>query len=529
MFNHHRFTYKMTALVFAAALVAFSTSGRAQFATPQDTASPPPPTVTGIHVDKTAKNAVVAREQAIIEAQRTAFEILAEKSMSPDAFKTYQVPDDATIETLVRDFQISNEQMSSNRYVADFTVRFTQQLANYITLPPGLGVVYASPDAAKAAMTAATSTSPAAAPQASSVTSVSQGGSTAVAANAPQDTTSVLTGVVPAQTAPLANRNILVLPYFQQADGQRILWDDPNPWRDAWQEKGTSSPLPHLTVTVPLGDLTDVSSGDPGAVWRGDYRTIEELRANYDATSVAVLLAHAPNASEGGASEGGASGGGASAGAAPGIDFYLYKDGVFTRMQSIPGTYDTPASFKKAVTQAIVALEAPQPYGAASASGMPLTPLATPVAVVNEPAPAATQMSVSARMNFGNFSEWMQAQKRLASVVPPVSVGISSITTHAVQFTISFTGTLASLETALAAQGLEIDQPVDNVGVSVPGNAAPTQQTVYQLKLAAAATSATAATPAVSGSVAAPVAAGPAATNSAAAPAAGVSGNINAQ
>ncbi len=457
-------------------LLAFLTAGfpcasRAQM---QEQQAAPPPTVTGIHVDKTAQNAVVARSQAIIEAQRTAFKILAEKAMSPADFKTYKMPDDETIEALVRDFQISNEQMSSNRYVADFTVRFTAQINNYIMVPPNLGVVYATPGAAAPPPTAVTS----AAPATSAAATTPAAASAATAAAPAPDTSTLTTGATPVQTASIQNRNILVLPYLERADGSKMLWDDPNPWRDAWQNKGTTSPVAHLTITVPLGDLTDVSSGDPNAVWRSDYRTIEDLRANYSATSVAVVLARMSPSADG-------------------IDIYMYRDGTFTRMQTVLGTFNTAAAFKKAVPVVINALENPQPYGTTAPvvmtqtpAAMPQTPLPTPVpvAVVNEPAtPAATPavataMSVDAMMRFGSFAEWMKAQKRLSSVSPPLMVTISSITTHDVEFSISFTGTLTSLKAALAGQGLELNPPLDAVSVGTPGGAAP--KTVYQINLA---------------------------------------------
>ncbi len=488
MLNHRLLASCLVLMAFLTA--GFPSAARAQM---QDQQAAPPatvPTVTGIHVDKTAKNAVIARAEAIVEAQRTAFAILAQKSMSPADFKTYKMPDDETIEALVRDFQISNEQMSSNRYVADFTVRFTAQLNDYIMVPPNLGVVYATPGAVAPPPMAVTSATPQ-----TPATATTPVVTSAAPTSAPVTDTSALTGVASAQAAPLKNRNILVLPYLERADGSKMLWDDPNPWRDAWQNKGTTNPVAHLTITVPLGDLTDVSSGDPNAVWRNDYRTIEELRANYNATSVAVVLAHmSPSAS--------------------GIDIYMYRDGIFTRIQTVLGTFNTAEAFKKAVPVVINALENPQPYGATAPAvamqqtpaAVPQTPLATPVplAVINPSAPPAptfmptptlaAAMSVDAMMQFSNFSEWMKAQKRLSSVSPSLEVTISSITTHNVEFSISFTGTLSSLKTALAGQGLELNPPLDAVSVYTPGGAAP--KTVYQIRLASSATPAAPSTPA---------------------------------
>ena len=74
-----------------AAFAQFVTEKSPEESSAQEQAPPPPPpvaapaayaggpmTVTDVIIDKTDKNAVVARDGAIIEAQRTAFGVLAE-------------------------------------------------------------------------------------------------------------------------------------------------------------------------------------------------------------------------------------------------------------------------------------------------------------------------------------------------------------------------------------------------------------------------------------------------------------------
>ncbi len=434
-----------------------------------------PLTVTDVIIDKTDKNAVVARDQAIVEAQRTAFEVLAEKSMSPEAFKSYKVPDNKTIAALVSDFEIKNEQISANRYVASFTVRFTPDISSYIKVPEELGRVIAAPppvpsQPAPAALATAAATSPAAAPA--------------------------------APVVPTGPRNVLILPYYEPAPGKKVLWEDPNPWRDAWQEAGSSTPVPNLTISVPLGDLTDVASGNTDAVWKNDYGTIEKSRVNYNATEVALLVAHQ----------------------AKGIDIYIYRDGKLEREKSIAGKYSDQDSYKKAIARVIAALKAPEAYVApapktavpaadktAAAPAAPsntliaptntlVAPANAPPAAAEAPPPEAVQpapspvaaenpamagkVSLEATMNFSVFSQWMEAQKRLAALSPPVEIEISSLTKDQAQFTLAYDGGLAALKTALTGKGLTLGSPVVDVDESVPGSDKPTQKTVYELSLA---------------------------------------------
>jgi hypothetical protein len=368
-------------------------------------AQPGPPTVTDIVIDKTDKNAVVAREQAIIEAQRTAFSTLAQRSMTPEAFKAFRLPDDQTIRALVRDFEIRDEQLSTDRYMARFTVRFTPEIANYISLPYDLPPVAAGPSMGEAAPATAAAASGAPMPEAS-------------AAEAQPPAMPVLSQK-PTDAAP---RNILVLPYLERPDGSKVLWNDPNPWREAWQHAGSAAPAPNLQVTVPLGDLTDISSGDVTLVWNGDYSTIEKNRANYQATDVAVALARPVSGT---------------------VDIYLYREGAFVRLPSVAGFSGDEDTYDDAIARVIGAL-------GSSAAGAPVAAAA--------PAAAASPVKLAASMRFGSFSQWMEAQKRMAALSPPVLIEISSLTRDSAQFTLSYPSGLPSLQAALSAKGVALDK-----------------------------------------------------------------------
>lgn len=82
-------------------------------------------TVPGVKVDVTAENALQAREQAFAEAQTLAFQQLAERLMPESQLATFVPPEPSVISTMVKDFEITQEQLSHVRYVGTYTFRFT--------------------------------------------------------------------------------------------------------------------------------------------------------------------------------------------------------------------------------------------------------------------------------------------------------------------------------------------------------------------------------------------------------------------
>jgi len=187
-------------------------------------------TVEGVEVDITAKNAVEARQQALDEAQVKAYQMLAERLLSPEDLKNFQAPDANTVSLLVQDYEVTNEQLSKVRYKGTFTIRFR-------------------PNAMKSQM-------------------ASQG--------------RVYSDV---QQKPL-----LVLPFYQDK-GQSVLWGDTNPWMSAWRtvpaDQESLQP-----IAVPLGDAADVADiGDEDAQ-QYDPMKVQELATRYGADDAVIVVAN---------------------------------------------------------------------------------------------------------------------------------------------------------------------------------------------------------------------------------------------
>lgn len=81
-------------------------------------------TVSGIPVDVTAADAATARDQAIVDGQRSALQKLVENMMGSEKAKQIPLPGDDEISAMVQDFEVENERVSSVRYVGSLTYRF---------------------------------------------------------------------------------------------------------------------------------------------------------------------------------------------------------------------------------------------------------------------------------------------------------------------------------------------------------------------------------------------------------------------
>ena len=139
------------------------------------------------------------------EAQVKAYKMLAERFLGTEAMKTFVTPDPITVSSLVQDFEVTKEQLSSKRYKGTYTVRFR-------------------PNAMKTSM-------------------ASKGISYSDQPKKP----------------------VLVLPFYQ-VGGQTVLWSETNPWMTAWRSFSSTSnaviPLGDANDMAQVND-TDALQYDP--------------------------------------------------------------------------------------------------------------------------------------------------------------------------------------------------------------------------------------------------------------------------
>ncbi|MEZ0223835.1 MAG: DUF2066 domain-containing protein [Alphaproteobacteria bacterium] len=462
-----------------------------------------PLTVIDILIDKTAANSVAARDQAIAEAPVAAFQKLAERNLTEAELKALKPP--KNIAALVQDFEIKGEQMSSTRYVAKFTVRFSDAVRNYITIRET--PVYADDNSMLAAPEQPSpeylAQQQAQMQQASPVAPQAEKGrpdENGVIWNEERGKAYESPAIDPEAPA----RTALVLPYLENMSGQTVLWEDPNPWRRIWQNSLPSASLGATKLIVPLGDISDIAAGSSNAVWSGDYGPVEKLRRNYSADEVLLLAAN-------------------KSGSSMTVDVYSFRNGKLRQRGSINpfvGELTDVEAFREALSDTLRYLSGGQTprRGAGKRSVETIsrdvirdTNLGTTVIDGATPAPARapgtlillkpnepplppglappTQTSSSqvqyapgpgGRVQlevmavFRNFQAWVEMQKRLSSLSPAVAADIKSINANSASVTLNYSSSLEALRGSLAARGLAL---------GAPAGSDPVQGTIYRLQL----------------------------------------------
>jgi hypothetical protein len=183
--------------------------------------------VKGVAVDVTAETAAQARERALAEGEGVAFRRLLERlTLRADHPRLPKLgPRDISV--YVKDFAVADEKTSAVRYLARLSFRF----------------------------------------QAGPIRRL------------------LTDSDVPFAETP--SKPVLVLPVYQAA-GALLLWDDPNPWRDAWK---AVPPLDGLVpLALPLGDLADIAAIGAEQAVKGDVRRLNAVAARYGAGD--AIVAH---------------------------------------------------------------------------------------------------------------------------------------------------------------------------------------------------------------------------------------------
>ncbi len=184
--------------------------------------------VAGVAVDVTAESAAQARDQAIAEGERRAFEALLDRLVAADVRGSVQTPDRPVLQGLVKDFSIASEKTSAVRYIATLVVRFDAEAVQGWLIEQGVPF-------------AATPSDP-----------------------------------------------VVVVPVWEEG-GRVTLWDDPNPWRDAWDADAGAAPM--VPTLLPAGDLADVATLTARQALDGDAAALAALAARYEATDSLVAYA----------------------------------------------------------------------------------------------------------------------------------------------------------------------------------------------------------------------------------------------
>lgn len=186
--------------------------------------------VTGVHVDETAASATEARNTAQANGQSRALGILLRRLTLPEDWASLPAADSDFTQRAVSSFQINNEKASSTRYIADLSVAFQPAVVKGALAQRGIayGEVQAKPT--------------------------------------------------------------LLLAVFEKP-GLRVFWEDPNPWREAWNRLDLGNAM--TPVILPLGDIEEFGMVTTAQAVSGDRAALSALAARYGASDILVAYATA--------------------------------------------------------------------------------------------------------------------------------------------------------------------------------------------------------------------------------------------
>lgn len=186
-------------------------------------------TIQDVKVDVTADNAAIARQLAFQDAQVKAFNRLVKRLLSEEEAELLAAPDKEIIPSLIRDYEITNERLSTVRYIGTYTFRFKPKTVKEFLASAGM----------------------------------------------------IFTDV--------GSQPVLILPYLQHGY-ETILWDPQNDWLKAWQ-RITSYKDALVPVIVPIGDLEDTQdiSNDESLTY--DYERLSRIVQRYRAGEAIIMIA----------------------------------------------------------------------------------------------------------------------------------------------------------------------------------------------------------------------------------------------
>lgn len=152
-------------------------------------------TISGVRVDVTSESAVKARTEAFEKAQQEAFKMLAERLLPEEDAKAFESPATSVISPMVKDFEITGEQLSRVQYIGTYTFRFKDQAIRNFFADKNVSFT------------------------------------------------------------DIRSKPVLILP-FLQVGNKMTLWGEGNPWLAAWGRTDTKQGL--VPVKVPIGDVSDM-------------------------------------------------------------------------------------------------------------------------------------------------------------------------------------------------------------------------------------------------------------------------------
>lgn len=323
-------------------------------------------TVGGVAVDVTAESVTQARATAIAEGHQKALNRLFRRIVLEADLSRVPRRSGPEIEALVRDFSVSDERSSDVRYLADMTFRFKPAAIRGLLRQQAI------------------------------------------------------------RFAETQSKPMLVLPIVE-SESSALLWQDPNPWRDAWARRPSGSNL--VPLIAPIGDLADVAAIDAGKAAAGDAVALGAISRRYGDAKVLISRARLEGDLAAGSGKARISNRRFAAGKVADI-------GATTYAQTAG---EDAAGFLARVTEA-VALQVQRSWKERNVLEF------------------GTKGQLQVTVPFGSFKEWLAVKKRLAGLPSIESAILANLTRNKAELELAYFGSEAQLTTALAQRSLVLSK-----------------------------------------------------------------------
>ena len=185
-------------------------------------------TVRGVPVDATADSPSAARDKAVAEGRRKAFDILMKRLLPDGSASSVPQQSDNELALMTLGFEVADERSSAVRYVAKMTFAFDEKRVR--------GFLNQS-------------------------------------------------GAAYTETRSLP---VLVIPVLDGGNGP-MLWEEGNPFRAAWSRSSIEGGL--VPVVVPYSDIADVRDLSTSQALEGDEKALTNIAERYGARDAAVVVA----------------------------------------------------------------------------------------------------------------------------------------------------------------------------------------------------------------------------------------------
>ncbi len=323
-------------------------------------------TVTDVKVDATAATAAAAREVALPEGQSQALGILLRRLTLRADHANLPVPPNHRVAELVMALEIAAERTSAVRYLARLTVRFKPEEVRLLLR----------------------------------------------LANVP--------------FAETVRRPELVLPVYRIV-GVPLLWDEPNPWKDAWAA-GTAG-VNLVPLTVPIGDLSDMSDISAEDAVRGNVERLDAIARRYGAGATLVVIA------------------------TPAVDLVTGLPALTVVARRHDGEAGGTVIFERRFAGDGVTVDALM-VSAVDAVTREVEEAWKQMNLLRFDLPGQLQVSVPV----GSIEEWIDVRGRLARVAAIRDAELKGLTRSQVSLLLDYVGEVPQLTLALAQQDLELSQ-----------------------------------------------------------------------